>query len=184
MSLFGATTLCGSLRHLPKIMRKGFTIIETVIYTALLALVFTTLLLAVNQLLETKNQVAARLEVEEEANFLMGKIAWALSGASAITAPAPGATSTTLTAQQFNSARDPLTIGLSDGTMRMQYGAGATTTLSAESVVVRTLVFEHVAGSGNPAVRITLVLDTYSVGQFARHGAQTTAETTIALRAQ
>lgn len=163
---------------------RGFTLIETIIYIALISVILTMTLLATIGLLETKNRTAARLEVEEEANFLMGKIGWALAGARAVTAPAAGATSTALTVEKFNFAQNPITFDLADGAVRIRYGSAAPTPLLSESAIVQNLVFEHITGGGNPAMKIVLSLEVNPQGPYAQYPAQTVAETTIALRKQ
>jgi type II secretory pathway component PulJ len=64
---------------------KGFTLLETMIYLALFALIIGGGLLAVFQILQGSGSNENQILVLEEANFLMHKIDSALTGASNIT---------------------------------------------------------------------------------------------------
>lgn len=165
-------------------MRRGFTLIETIIYTALISVVLTVTVLSLSNLLETKNRSAARIETEEETNFLMGKIRWTLNDAGVIVEPGPNATSTTLSVQKRNFDQNPVTIELASGVAQIRYAAGAPVPLTSERVIVNDFVFEHIAGNGNPALKVTLSLDSNPDGPYRLYGAPTAAETTFALRIQ
>ena len=89
---------------------KGFTLIEIIIYVALLSLTIGFILAGVYQILDSKTGVLARTSVEEEANFLMKKIKWAMTGVDAVNQPTAGATSTTLSVNKFNFSANPVAI--------------------------------------------------------------------------
>lgn len=165
-------------------MRKGFTLIETIIYTGLISVVFTMALFAVFFLIETKDRAAARIEVEEETRFLMGKIAWMLSAATAINAPQPNATSTSLSVSRTGVPANPVMLDLVSDAVRIRYGTGDPVQLNGESVRIRNLVFEHVSGAGTPSVKIVLGVEFRPRGQYLFYPASKVVETVIALRTQ
>ncbi|MDP1689246.1 MAG: prepilin-type N-terminal cleavage/methylation domain-containing protein [bacterium] len=61
---------------------KGFTLIETIIYIALLGLIMGGTLTAVFQLLESGVSLNYKTVVHSEVNFVLRKINWAFSNAS------------------------------------------------------------------------------------------------------
>lgn len=74
---------------------KGFTLIETIVYIGLFSVIMTTGLLTVNQLLQSGAQTSGKATIQSEENFVLRKIAWALSGASSVSAPSPSALTVT-----------------------------------------------------------------------------------------
>lgn len=78
------------------IMKKnnaGFTLIETIVYIVLFAIIMTSGLLAVSQLLQGANQTNGKSTVQDEESFVLRKIDWALSGASNVSVPSQSALS-------------------------------------------------------------------------------------------
>ena len=59
---------------------KGLTLIETIIYTALVFIIISGFLIAVYQILESNNALYNKIITEQEANFLLRKFSWAVSG--------------------------------------------------------------------------------------------------------
>jgi len=60
--------------------KEGFTLIETLVYLALLGLVFTGLMASAFAMAESIDRVKMKAIVQEEANFIMAKINWASAG--------------------------------------------------------------------------------------------------------
>jgi len=129
--------------------KRGFTLIETLVYIALFALIIGGFVAASYMLFETSDRNQTKAMMQEEENFLIGKINFALSGAQNIAAPfiiAPATTAsdTTLTLMKY------------DGTVVVITLANGTTTyngqpLNNSNVTVSRLVFIHTyAGGTNP----------------------------------
>lgn len=66
---------------------RGFTIIETMIYIGIFALVMTGALVSVYAILGSQARNQAKAMVAEEGAFLLGKIDWTLTGVKAIDEP-------------------------------------------------------------------------------------------------
>ncbi|OGG52891.1 hypothetical protein A3H16_03435 [Candidatus Kaiserbacteria bacterium RIFCSPLOWO2_12_FULL_53_8] len=124
---------------------KGFTMIETLVYLALYAIIMTGLLSAVYSLIESSvhNQTVAM--VEEEGNFLAGKIEWALSNAREILAPS--SSGSTLSVTTFDGS--PITIGLTGGDMRIQEASNPAHILNNTNVSITNLSFTHARASSD-----------------------------------
>src|SRR5213078_842008 len=62
-------------------MQKGFTLIETLVYLALFAIMIGGIVAASYLLFESSNRNQTKAMMQEEKNFILGKINYALSGA-------------------------------------------------------------------------------------------------------
>ena len=161
----------------------GFTLIDTLIYAAILSMTMGSIMLVVYNIIEGRYRALARIEVEEEANFLMRKIDWALTGVSSITQPAPGATTSVLTVQKINFPTNPITIQSSSTNAAISYGGGSQTVLNSDSVIVRSLAFQGLPTT-TPGVAVTLSLEFKPREQLTIVNASTTLTTTIYVRTQ
>lgn len=137
---------------------KAFTLIEVLIYSALIAMIISGSLIAVYQIIESSNNIYAKIIIDQEANFLLQKIKWALIGATAINIPLTGAASSTLSVNKANFFNNPIIIDLNSGNLRLKQGTNEPAILNSQNIVVNSVVFEHQAGSGNLAEAIKINL--------------------------
>lgn len=168
------------IQRTPK--RSGFTLIEVLIYIVLFSIIVSGTILVFYQLLRSQAQNKSRSEVESEANFLMTKIAWALSGAQTINSPAPGATSTSLSVSKYNFAQNPLVFDVSSGTLRLSRGGGTPAALNNSAVQVSSVAFGHIAASGTAPEGVQTTLTVSSLLAGLPVVASSTLENTIYLR--
>ena len=68
-------------------MSRGFTLLETVIYIALLTLIMGGTLAATYQLLSGQGRASGHNTTQEEGSFLLGKFAWAMGQITATSTP-------------------------------------------------------------------------------------------------
>lgn len=167
-----------------KSFRAGFTLLETLLYSAMVAATIGLVLVGVYNVIESRYHSLARTEMEEEANFLMRKIAWVLSGASAINEPAVGATSTVLAVTKSNFYLNPVIIGKASSSVVISYGGGETIPLSSQSITVRELVFERVGSTAAPGIKVTLTVEFIPRFQLVIYNATSSVTTTIYVRQQ
>ncbi len=71
--------------------QKGFTLIETLLYIALLAMLLSGVVVASYQLIDSARKIDSKNTTEQEGNFVIRKIDWALNGVTTITQPTAGA---------------------------------------------------------------------------------------------
>lgn len=161
----------------------GFSLIDTILYAALLSITLGAVLLAFHNIIEGRYRALARIEVEEEANFIMRKIDWALTGVAFIELPASQATSSILRVYKIGFSENPITITSGDGNATIAYGNGTSTILQSESVFVDTLLFTGLPTS-TPGVHVALSLHFRPREQLTIVTASTTIETTIYVRTQ
>jgi len=144
----------------------GFTLIETLIYAALISFIIGGSLIVVYQILKTNSNVYNKIIVEQEANFLLQKIRWTMTGVSTINSPAVGATSSTLSINKINFSRNPIIIDLNSNNMRMKSSSSQPFVLNSQNVTVQNLVFQHLAASSSIPEAININL-TVSARQFS-----------------
>ena len=130
--------------------RDGFTLIETLVYLALLAIFIGGAVVATYSIIEAAGHNQTRAMMQEEGDFLIAKINWALSGAQTVTSPPFDAVTPSqsglLSVSKYGGANVTVTISGSD----MQYhDVGGTNTLNNSNVQVSSLLFTHTASSGD-----------------------------------
>ncbi len=128
---------------------KGFTLIETLIYAALISIVVGFSLVAAYQIIDSSEGLNKKIMVEEEANFLLRKIGWALSGVDVINNPISGATGSILSINKINFSGNPLVFDLNSDNLRLKKGAAEPVILNNQNVKISNLVFEYLAASGS-----------------------------------
>lgn len=135
-------------------MRRGFTLIEVLIYIAILAVMLLNIVELTSGIFDLRGRTRASLTLEENLRFALNRIVARVSDADDITAPASG-TSSTLTLDMALAAEDPTTITLSNGAVELTEGTGTPTPLTSDEVEITTLSFTRL--SGTPAgVRIDI----------------------------
>jgi hypothetical protein len=128
---------------------KGFTLIETLIYAALISVVIGFSLMATYQIIDGSEKLNEKINTEEEAGFLLKKIEWSLIGAETVISPLSGATSSVLSVNKANFPDNSLVFDLDSYFLRLKRGAGTPVILNSQNVKIANLVFEHLAADGN-----------------------------------
>ena len=140
----------------------GFTLIETLVYVSLYAMIFGGMLASMYTLVESdaRNETVAMME--EEGNYLIGKIDAAVLHAASVQSPAESGTALSVLVAGGSSIR----ITERDSSMRLQMDGSAAETLNNTDVSVQNLNFVHTLPTGdgsNPesvSVSFTLVATT------------------------
>lgn len=127
--------------------KKGFTLIESLIYIFLFAIIIGGGMLGVYQIITSTDRVAGGNSVEQEASFIMRKLDWALTGADP-----------SLTFLPNGNPGNKLDITRSDGLhlifdldtatkrIRVKEGvAGSFQALNSSGPVASDLVFKYIA---------------------------------------
>ena len=123
----------------------GFTLIETIIYAALFSLIIGLVIGAVYNIIEGSEDLQKNIITDAEAHFLSRKIEWALTGVSAINAPASGLTGTSLSVNKIGYAQNPVVFDLDSNNLRIKKGLANPVILNSGNVTVSDLQFEHLA---------------------------------------
>ncbi len=120
---------------------RGFTLIETLVYLGLFAIVIGGLLVSAFYLIDSGTKNEKEISIQEEGTFLSRKLNWAV--ASACNAVDTGSGLKLTWKSGLPSSENPLTVALdsSDGSLTLQRGAGAALPLSTSEFKVSNLAF-------------------------------------------
>ncbi len=132
-------------------MTKGFTLIEILIYLALVSLIATISIASVYPLIDNYYRSQARLDIESETNFLMRKINWALMGAYSINQPASGGTSTIFSVNKEGFSQNPIAFDVSGENLRISLAGAEPIVLNNVNVKIEKAEFENIFQSGLPS---------------------------------
>lgn len=139
-------------------MRRGFTLIEVLIYIAILATSTIALLTMFRAGAESDVIVGAQnrlLDVERTAQLILQA---KISEAASVTTPASGSGSSLVLASS-TAAENPVTFALTNNQLTMQLGAGAAAPITPADVRVTTFTVLRLSGTP-PGVRVTFETET------------------------
>ena len=141
--------------------KKGFTLIETLIYAILVAFIISGVLISVYQMIQGSATLNTRIVAEEEVNFIFRKIVWALAGAYNINSPGAGDTGTTLSVDKENFSDNPIVFALDSGNLSIKRDDEDPVILNNENVAIQNIIFEHLASVGDKpeGIKINLFVD-------------------------
>ncbi len=139
----------------------GFTLIETIIYIALFALVMTAILLATHQLIESTGITQTKAHVEGDAQFVLSKIDEALNGATdfAITTNA-GVQTLNITNPNLPSGESPVHITRADDVVTFERNSAGALALNGKIAPVTSLVFAETVTGTQKTLTTTFIVTT------------------------
>lgn len=133
--------------------QAGFTLLETVLYLALFALLMGSVVLAAYYVVQESTRVQAKVVVYQEANFVLRKIDWVLTGATAIADPLGGTTGSHL---QLTKPAGTSELQLSSGKVQFRQDGGAYADLNNDFVTISGFTFQHVAANGGKPAAVVV----------------------------
>lgn len=113
-------------------MEKGFTLVETLVYLALYAIIITGAVAGVYSIVESSAHNQTKALVQEEGNFLIGKIDWALANAKTISSPIANRAGATLSVTTY--AGTNVTIQVAANAIVITDGVNSAETLNNDNV--------------------------------------------------
>lgn len=119
---------------MPKIKKNGFTLIETIIYIAILAFLIASGVMSAFYIIDSSGENKIDVNVQAEGNFILRKIDWALTGATDASVAGSSLTITKTSGPYIFSF---------DGSQYLQLGG---TNLNSSRVTISSVVFS-VSGS-------------------------------------
>jgi len=127
----------------------GFTLIETVVYLGLFALLIGGTIVAAYSVFESSDRLRTIAMLQQEGYFIIAKIEWALGGANTVTLPAVGASGPTLSFARHDGLVIVLETAGAD--MTLQRNVNSPQILNNADVQISGLNFVHEwAGGINP----------------------------------
>lgn len=147
--------------------KNGFTLIETVIYLGLFAIIMAGVLTSVYSVSQTGGRNQARAMIQEEGTYLLGKIDWVLSGAETINLPI--GSGNVLQVSTFNGG--VIEVGLSGSNIYLTHPPEFPQILNNTNIEISNLEFIHteVSGDGiNPeSVEVNIIITTKTQDGFS-----------------
>lgn len=130
--------------------KKGFTLIETIIYIGIIAIIIGSFLIISEQIIFSSNRTRRQIELTENQKFLIQKINWLLRNVDTVNTPLPNASSTILSINKVNFSENPLILNLADNVVYLN-----DIPLTNNSVLVTNLTFYQLTLPGQNAIRMT-----------------------------
>ena len=154
-------------------MRRGFTLIETLVYLALFSIVIGGLFLSAYAFFESIGRNESQAFIQQERDFLIAKIEWTLSGVNPLAANTYGLT---LSVTKYDGTN--VRMDVSSGKLRMSTNGGAWHALNNDDSTISSLRFLHTATAGINAseyveVSFTMSMHTPSGGVLTRTASST-----------
>jgi len=153
--------------------QRGFTLIETIIYIALFSVLIGGGLVTVYELIDGSGKLSAKNTVQEEGNFVLRKLNWALTGVSGITSPSSGTPlSNTLSVNKYDGNRINVELNGTKIEIEESDNGNTFTPITTDNIKVSSLEFEYLPSQGEApvGVKATIVIDGYdfSITKYLR----------------
>lgn len=136
--------------------RPGFTLVETLLYTAFVGMIMTSMTLLAYTTFSVRGKLRTALILEQNMRFAVGRVTTLVNEASGITSPTLGATSGTLILATTATSTNPTTITSVGGIIYLTQGAtGTVEALTSNEISISSFSFTRVS-STSPMVRFVL----------------------------
>lgn len=141
-------------------MRNGFTLIEVLIYSALLAIFIGAAFAFISSILGTTDTLLEKNEVISNREFVERKIKWIFSGASEVLEPEPMSSSSKLKLNGSLANIYPAILSLEGNKLMLSVGGGASTTITNNRVRVTEFRVEHYSNNQSTStIKLTFALE-------------------------
>jgi len=165
---------------------RGSTVLEFLIYIALISVVLTTATLFASEMLRSQAKSAALSEVVRNARFAMSRIEIETREASDLNIGAStfGANPSTLSLATAGGT-DPTIFTVTGGALTIKQGAGAAIPLTNTKVTVTEFTIDNISTSGKTrAIRIHIKAIAKNPDALVEQTADTTVESTVRIHAK
>jgi prepilin-type N-terminal cleavage/methylation domain-containing protein len=119
-------------------VQRGFTLLEVVIYLALFTVLMTGVLRTVYEIMETTHEADVSLQIQNDGNFVLQKMAWALNDVKIINVIG----TSTLEIVRNDDSEHPLNFSLDHGRFYLARGNDAATPLTSAQNTVHDVSLE------------------------------------------
>ena len=135
--------------------KKGYTLIELILYTAILSSVLTVMIFITRSMYDARARVRTSVLVRENLRFALTQMVANIRGADGVTTPSSASTSSTLELIMNDSAINPTIFSVGNGQVWLAQGSEDAVAITSAEVEVTELSFER-SSTDPPFVRITL----------------------------
>ncbi len=127
--------------------QSGFTLIEVLIYSVILALFLGAAFSFINTVFSTTNALVERNEIVVSREFIENKLEWLVSQAESVTVPPVNSSSTQLELKEREGNIDPAIISLVGDELLLSLGSSSAEPITNNRVNVTGFQIEHFSGS-------------------------------------
>lgn len=163
-------------------MRDAFTLIEFIIYIAIVTLVLVLIIgflwnIVLGNIKETSYQ-----EVQQNARFALTKISQEIKKASGINNPSPGQSDSILSLSMQNLDLNPTIFDVFEGKLRITQGESDPKELTSDEVKVTNLLFTNLSYPNTPGtIRIEMTIEYLNPSNLSEYQASINLKSTISL---
>ena len=152
----------------------GFTLIETLMYSAIVTGFLTFALMISYQIINSSDRSTDLVELNENQQFVTEKIGWALSNVSAVNSPTSGNSASSLSVNRLNYSGNPIVISLSNGQAMISTSSLPAVPLSNSHVTVSSLNFRNFNFDGRTGIKFSAI--------FQNNTSSTSLDTTFIVK--
>ncbi len=149
-----------------ELKNNGFSLIELIFYIGILAIVLLFLIIFFHESLVLKAKINNRIEVMDNGQFALNRIAWYLHNASGLNSPLTG-TSQRLSLNMSAPEINPVEFFAEDREVKIRLAGGQPIDLTNDLVKVNYLTFNNLGFSGEPAI-IQVILELQSASSLGK----------------
>ncbi|GEM_PF-1930298 len=139
--------------------RKGFTLIELVVYLALVSGILVTATSFAWNIINSRTKAFAVQEVAQNGRFISERLVQVVHQAMKIVEPQPGESSERLLLTMRESADDPTKFIFSDGRLFMARGDGEPLVMNSDQVFVKSLRFVNLSPSNAKSQNLKIIIE-------------------------
>lgn len=141
--------------------KKSFTLVELVLYLALVSVIVLIAAYFVAVILQSKTKSQSIMEVEEQGAQLLNLVTQTIRNADSINSPSSGDSSGILSIDVDDSSKNPTVFEFSGESLVMTVGAEPSVALSNDKIVFTNARFRNLSRTGTPGIiRIEFTLST------------------------
>ena len=134
------------------VYKKGFTLIEVLLYTTIAATLVFVVVLFTGTFIEARIKNRTIYEVASQGQFIMNEIIQTVQESSVIVAPLPGSAGGTLHLDRADASLSPAVFEVVGGVIQIKEGLGSSVPLSNSHVEISDLVFENRSLPDTPGI--------------------------------
>jgi prepilin-type N-terminal cleavage/methylation domain-containing protein len=138
--------------QLKRKVNKGFTLIETLVYVAIFAIMIGAITIFASNIQASRLRMQILLEVNDQGNSIVRTITQTIRNADSITSPTIGNNSSNLSLASLDISKNPTAISESGDILYITEGVGSPIALSNNKVKMTNLTFSNLSRPSTPGV--------------------------------
>jgi len=163
-------------------MRKGFTLIEFLIYIAIVSSILVLISGLLWNIVFGNIKETAYQEVQQNGRFALTKISQEIKKAIGINSPSPGNSANSISLVMANPNLNPTIFDLADGKLRISQGTNPPIELTTDEVIVSNLKFTNLSYEATPGtIRIEMTISHLNPANRMEYQASIDLKTTVSL---